>query len=137
MQGDFAMKREPDFYLYEGDGNQEVLSEIRACWTEKWIEEDGRPMLIVKIDPPIKKGVLRYPESLLDTLGFTSRSSIPIKTQLKQNDFSSVVVYEIILDKDGIYQAPYSVGISTLYKKRPNIRPDGTMIWPPVPDSKI
>jgi hypothetical protein len=108
---------EPDFYLYGGDGEQSYFTPVRSC---RMCDRAG-PVLVVRIDPPLPGGC--------DVIGLTDRHTIPFLESLETDGVGGAVVHRMRRTEAGDFAPVISVGIGIIYKRKPTLRSDGTVVW--------
>jgi hypothetical protein len=118
---------EPDFYIYGGDGNQEFSGTVRECWKFGFAKAGDRDVLLVKIAPAATS--LSH-DAKQDIIGLTDRSLVPIESGLKDNGISAAVAHEVFETGDRAYRTEPNIGITILYRDKPQFNSDGEIIWP-------
>ena len=123
------MAPEPDFYMYGGDGNREVLDTIRSCFRlESGISAVRREVIIVRIEPlarALPKGARK------DLIGLSNRSRSNSVDGVWPDGVCAAIVHEVYEEENGCYRTLPNIGKTMLFKERPQLKPDGTLIWPP------
>jgi hypothetical protein len=118
---------EPDFYLYEGDGNRALLGVVRACRIIDTVTHRGRTIFLVTLDPPVPKGA--FPPSLrTDVVGLSNDGGAPLE-QLASGDVGGALIWELF-DATSAFSVGYApnLGHGVIYKDRPNLDSKGYVI---------
>ncbi len=124
------MNKEPDFYLYDGDGTREIFDIVHACGRMPWIEHEDQKILLAKISPPSPSEILPL-GAKPDILGFKDRTSIPFDISLEDSKIGGAVVFFMHRSAEGNYVPGTPFGIGVLRKHKPEFTEDGQMVWPP------
>ena len=121
----------PDFYLYQGEGNAAVLYTLRACRRMATVEQGGRTVMLVAIEPAIALGTL--PPGVSTTVVGLSQHGAKALEQLKPGDIGSAEmweVYEFGGGKLGVGLSP-TIARVNVYKTKPALDSKGAVIKPP------
>ena len=125
------MTQPPDFYLYELNSPLDIGLALRACRIIGTVAHSARTVTLARIDPPIAPGLLPHGVGT-GVIGFAPLAATPLAA-LKPGDVARADLYEVydlsggklaVADQPGI-------GRGTLYKSRPAIASNGSVIKPP------
>jgi hypothetical protein len=125
------MTTPPDFYLYQGEGNQAVIGTLRACRKIATANQNGQAVMLVAIEPAIAAGTL--PGGVSTTVVGLSRHGGNALENLRPGDVGSAgvwEVYELGGGKLGVGLSP-TIARANVYKTRPAIDSKGAVIKPP------
>src|SRR6185503_21294141 len=127
--------REPDFYMYGGDGNQHVLGVLRRCTRLKYVDCGGERVLLVRIEPPIEPSALTK-GARLDVVGLSNRSSTSPLDRLDHLQVVGAIVWAVYELAGDDCKASPEIGIVGLFRDEPLIKPDGgAVVTDPSPES--
>ena len=116
------MSHTPDFYIFGGDADTEVLETTRSCWVLETIYNDfGTRILIVNVDPPLPVGP-KFHDPTSTVIGLASRSTLFDAGDFGGGSAAEHVVWNVTRNEIGKYVALSSVGIVTIWKEEPNLR---------------
>ena len=125
------MNTPPDFYLYQGEGNQAVLGTLRACRRIATADQSGQTVVLVAIEPAIAAGTL--PGGVSTSVVGLSQHGTKALEHLKPGDIGSAEVWEVYElggGKLGVGLSP-TIARANVYKTRPAIDSKGAVIKPP------
>ena len=125
------MNKPPDFYIYQGEGNRAVLETLRACRRISTVEQGGRTVVLVAIEPAIAAGTLPGGVST-SVVGLSQHGPKPLE-QLNSGDIGSAEmweVYELGAGKLGVGLSP-TIARVNVYKTKPAIDSKGAVMKPP------
>ncbi len=125
------MNKPPDFYLYQGEGNQAVLGTLRACRKIGTAQQSGQTVMLVANEPPIAAGTL--PGGVSTSAVGLSQHGAKALEQLNPGDIGSAEmweVYEFGGGKLGVGLSP-TIARVNVYKTKPAIDSKGAVMKPP------
>ena len=125
------MNKPADFYLYRGDGNFVVVGTLRACRKIGTVEHNGRPIVLVSVEPPIPDGIL-VPGVRTDVLGMTSYGPKSFD-RLPPGEIAQAVLWEVYDfggGKYGVAMEP-TLGRGRIYRSKPAIDSQGNIMEAP------
>jgi len=117
------MNGKPDFYIYRGDGPQEILDAVRACWRLGVVNlNTPQEILLVKIDPPIASDAISA-GTRADVLGLAGRSTLYGVDDFGDRGSSDAVVWEIAETPEGVFVPTKTIGIVITWREKPTLLP--------------
>jgi hypothetical protein len=126
------MTTPPDFYLFEIEGNRDILRALRSCRKIGAVQHAGSTVLLVTVDPPIAApGIL--PAGVSTTvIGLSQHGGKPLASLFAGDTASALLweVYDLSGGKFAVSAAP-DIGLGKIYKSRPAIDSKGRVMPPP------
>ena len=125
------MYKPADFYLYQGDGHQEVVRKLRACRKIGTVEHGGRTVILVNIEPPVAPGTFA-PGVRSDVLGMSTYGPQPFD-RLASGEIGTAILWEVYDFGGGKYGVALepTLGRGTIYRTRPAIDSQGNIMEAP------